>query len=103
MSNRNNEALAKHVKDNQPNMVDEFGTKWFLDPGGSNYASMPDKHGIALKDATVWVIEELNGSIRMCLVQHQKVIYENFYVQQIGQEIDKLKAQARANSLRGIK
>lgn len=98
--NQNSEGslkLKEQIKTVEPNMVDKFGTKWYIDPGGSQYAQTPDQRGIMLVNTTVWVIEELDGSIRMCIVENNRVIYENYWVQQIGQEIDRLKAFKYAN------
>ena len=91
------EGLKEAAAQLQPNMIDKFGTKWYLDEAGSAYASSRDTHGTTLGDgATVWVIEELNGQLKMCLVINQKVMFEGFHVQQVGQAIDMLRAMIRA-------
>lgn len=80
----------------QPEMVDKFGTKWYLDKGGSTYAAATLGDG-----ATVWLIEELNGAMRICLVIDQKVVFEAATVQEVGQEIDRITAMVKAGHLRG--
>lgn len=91
------ETLKRTVSTLQPDMVDKFGTKWYLDKAGSTYASAVDNHGVTLGDgATVWLLEEMNQTFKMCLVIDQKVCFEGFTVQQVGQAIDHLRARKRA-------
>ena len=89
--------LKKQVTGIQPNIVGPDGTKWFIDPGGTQYAQMKDQRGIAMPRAHVWVIEKLNGDLRMCLVEDGITRFEGFWVDQIGQEIDRIKAIRYAN------
>lgn len=89
----NNEQARAQVAGIQPDMVDKFGTKWYLDRPGSTYASAFGRSGTTLGDgATVWLLEEINGQFKMCLVIDQQVVFEGFSVQQIGHEIDRLRA-----------
>lgn len=97
--------LKEQTAQLQPNMVDKNGTKWYIDPAGSQYASMVDQYGITLGDgASVWAIEELNGQMKICLVLTsmktgvpvQFVAFEHYTVQAIGHEIDRLRAMLRA-------
>ncbi len=94
-------SLSETTKNITPNMVDKYGTKWYLDKSGSTYASSRDNYNVTLGDATVWLIEELNGRFRMCLVIDKQVVYETtyiengqepFFIQKIGQEVDRLRA-----------
>ena len=88
-----NEQAKAYIAGIQPDMVDKFGTKCYLDKPGSTYASSTDRHGATLGDgATVWLLEELNGQFKMCLVIDRQVVFEGFHVQQIGHEIDRLRA-----------
>lgn len=73
-----------------PDLVDNFGTKWWLDKGASNYASSPNRKGIKL-GAEVWLIEELNGKRAFVLVQNQQVKFEHSSLQAVGEYIDKVK------------
>lgn len=76
-----------------PEMVDKFGTKWYLDKEGSTYASARDQTGTTLGDgATVWLLEELNGTFKIVLVIDNTVVFEGFSVQEVGNEITKLRA-----------
>lgn len=84
------------TEERKPEMVDKYGTKWYLDKGGSDYASVRDRYGISLGEASVWLLEELNGTFKMCLVIDQQVVFEGTTVQQIGNEIDRLRALRRA-------
>lgn len=76
-----------------PDMIDKFGTKWWLDKSASDYASRRDQRGITL-GAEVWMIEELNGARRLVLVENQKVIFECDKLEDMGSKIDQLKAYA---------
>ena len=92
-----NAQAKKAVAGLQPDMVDKFGTKWYLDKAGSTYASAYDRTGTSLGDgATVWLLEEINGQFKMCLVIDRQVVFEGFHVQQIGHEIDRLRALKKA-------
>ena len=94
-------SLIDSTKGLTPNMVDKYGTKWYLDKAGSTYASARDSHNISLEDATVWLIEELNGRFRMCLVIDKQVVYETtyieagqeaFFISRVGEEVNRLRA-----------
>ncbi len=89
----NNENLAKAAKGLEPNMVDKFGNKWYIDPVGTRHAQDTDKHGISLGvAATVWVVESIDGLFKICLVIDNKTVFEAQHVQQVGHEIDRLRA-----------
>ena len=75
----------------EPTMVDNLGTRWYLDKGASDYASRRDQRGVALDNVVVWHIEELNGKRTNCVVRYNKVIFEDMDMARIGLFIDKLK------------
>ena len=95
------EKLKEQTTGLQPTLVGPDGTKWYLDPAGTEYAQKKDHRGISMPRANVWVIEKLNGDFRMCLVEDGITRFEGFWVDQIGQEIDRIKAIRYANLLRG--
>jgi len=73
-----------------PDIVDQYGTKWWLDKTASDYASRADHRGIRL-GAEVWFIEEMNGEQKFVLVKEQRVLFECYKLQVMGDHIDKLK------------
>jgi len=77
-----------------PDIVDNFGTKWWLDKAASDYASRPDAKGVQL-GAEVWLIEELNGARSFALVFQKRVIFESKNLKDIGDKIDNIKATHR--------
>lgn len=76
--------------DRNPDMVDAFGTKWYKDKLGSQYANQ------RLAGATVWLIEELNGRRCFCLVYNNKVVYEAVTIKAMGIAIDQMKDKSQS-------
>jgi hypothetical protein len=94
------EKLKEQTVGLQPNLVGPDGTKWYLDPAGTEYAQRKDQRGVSMPRANVWVIEKLNGEFKMCLVEDNITRFEGFWVDQIGGEIDRIKAIRYANLFR---
>lgn len=83
--------MLKRIKEMPPpDIVDDFGTKWWLDKSASDYASRADARGKRL-GAEVWFIEELNGLNKFVLVQNQRVLFECENLNAMGIHIDSLK------------
>lgn len=85
--------MESSVNMHLPDLTDAFGTKWWLDPSASDYASRADARGITL-GAEVWLIEELNGDRSFCLVKDRKVIFESKSLAEVGKRIDLIKKGA---------
>jgi hypothetical protein len=78
-----------------PDIVDAYGTKWYLDKGASDYAQQADRYGTTLDVTNIWHIEELNGKRANVIVANQKVLFESDSIDEIGQIVDKMKALKR--------
>lgn len=71
--------------DRAPDMVDNFGTKWWRDNSATDYAV---RNGVA---GEVWFIEELNGLRKFVFVMYNTVQFESEFLEAVGQFIDKLR------------
>jgi hypothetical protein len=88
-----NDKIASNVKGLEPNMIDKFGNKWYIDSYGTDYAQ---KKVQLDPTAEVWVVESIDGQFKLCLVIDKTTVFEAQHVQQIGHEIDKLSAFKKA-------
>lgn len=83
--------LEKTIVTQPPDLVDTFGTKWWLDRDASDYASRRDSRGITL-GAEVWVVQDRDRADHtFVLVKDRVVIYESASLQMVAARIDAIK------------
>jgi len=77
--------------DNEPDFVNDEGTKWWMNKLSTDYATSPDSNDIKLPDHAVWYVERLDGYRTMLLVHDDTIIKESQTLDGMGSAIDVIK------------
>ena len=79
----------------EPDYVNDEGTKWWLDKSTTDWAQRKDAHGTSL-DMEVWLVETKDGYMaRLLLDADLRIIDEQQNLEQLAVKIDMLKASIR--------
>jgi len=79
----------------EPDFINEDGTKWWLDKSTTDWAKRKDSHGTSL-DMIVYLVEKADGYMtRLLLDSEGNLIDEQQNLEQLAVKIDMLKAYER--------
>ena len=79
----------------EPDFVNEEGTKFWVDTSTTQYAQRKDQHGTSL-DMVVYLAETSNGYMaRLLIDKEQNIIAEEQNLEQLAVKIDMMKANIR--------
>ena len=93
--------LKEFIKDLPVDRVGPDGTKWYIDPYGTDYARNPNTAGVRMPRATVYIFVKTDGAARMCLIEDDINRFEGFQVHDVGREIDRINHIRYINSFKG--
>ena len=75
----------------EPDFVNEEGTKWWVKKGLTTYAQRPDKYGITLPNVVVWEVETKDGYRSYVITENNEIIKDSQKYEDIACHIDILK------------
>lgn len=79
---------------NEEPLVNELGTKWWLDDGLTEWCTRSDQNGVRLNGYKVWIVETSDGKKTRLLVDEQgHIVSDSPKMEDIAVKIDVIKVQ----------
>lgn len=77
--------------DNEPDFVNDLGTKWWLDDSLTAYAHTPNAKDVALPNVRCFIVELQGGVKRRLVVEGEEILREAGSIEDVATYLDLLK------------